>query len=111
MSAEVAGKLRAIAAEIEEHPERWAQNALGYTAGGEQLWDEEEDLERLRTEAVRLCALGFCRRDDLDVRLVAEALEVPLFTYVATWNDEPGRKAGDIADLFRKAADIAETKP
>lgn len=108
MSA-VAEKLLAIAAEIEEHPERWCQHLWGKGANG-KIADTDK-----AGPAVSWCAFGFCCREAdaaNDPKLkdrMKSALEAARPAYIS-WNDEPGRKPAEVAALFRKAAALAEAE-
>lgn len=95
-----AARMRAVAAEIRSDPSRWTRaGALGYTATGKALWDEDEDIERLG-EAVCLCAVGFCRRDGIDTAPLRKALGGS----VERWNDVADRTALEVAEVFEVVA-------
>lgn len=122
-----ADRLRAIADEIEAHSERWGQGAFAFDAEGQEIdnynikvgSEYEEEAEEAST-AVCWCALGFVYRDSLNVEGMVAALALaakPLVTWntggipvIPAYNDAEGRTAAEIADLFRKAAEIAEAK-
>lgn len=102
-------RLRAIADEVERHPERWAK---GMFAFDEQMIP----VEPLSKRAICWCAEGFVRRDGGDsqsTNLMEYALYRTMPQFEATdWNVRPGMyndlsttTAGDVVTWFRKAAD------
>lgn len=99
-------RMRAVAAEIREHPETWCQGTLGRLADGTELWDEREDIEIIHEgKAVKFCALGFCRRDSIDPGPLRKYLrERGITRGIEDWNDTKGRKPEEVAQAFEDTA-------
>src|SRR5688572_12641533 len=111
-AAGVGEKLRAIAQELRAHPERWTQGEMARNARGHGLEDGEDET------AVCWCSLGLLEREfngpggydrRLRISRIFEALTASIHT--ADWNDASERTAADVADLFDRAAQLAEASP
>lgn len=105
-SEDVSIELRAIAAELREHPERWTQGWFAKTADGKSCYSD-------RPGAICWCAAGFIRKRHpaLQQRLhdcLRRALNLGSLQTVGDWNDVPGRTAAQVADAFYTAAMLAE---
>lgn len=99
-----ADKCRAIAAELRERPEVWTQ--------GEMARNSTLDVVEPRDEsAVCWCALGLLERDFDSMLQVSKVIDAfGLSRHTAEWNDDEGRTALDVADLFDRAAAALESK-
>jgi hypothetical protein len=98
----VATKLKAIAAELREHPERWTQ--------GEWARNEKGDVPGMfgsEDPAVCWCAFGFLSRENMSSGRAMDFLSDVVGESVPIWNDRVGRTALEVADAFDRAAELA----
>jgi hypothetical protein len=102
-AAGVGEKLRAIAQELREHPERWTQKTWARDANGTSM------VHSLAGDPVAWCAWGLCHRDDIE--LAIPLLNRAVGDHVQTWNDDPHRTAAEVAAAFDRAAQLAEASP
>lgn len=101
---DLAAKYRAIAQEIRQDPSRWCQNHHAVCADGSSPPFSKDQL------AVAWCAAGFTYRDDLPgVWLNLAVEQIGGFGYIR-FNDTPGRKPEEVADLFDRAAALVEAE-
>lgn len=99
--------LRNIAAEIREHPERWTQGWFAKNAEGASVGPGDAD-------AICWCIAGFIHRlNDGEAYIYSKFVRKVLGVgdeaeKVGEWNDEPGRTAAEVAEMFEKSAAIAD---
>jgi hypothetical protein len=112
--AGVGEKLRAIAQELREHPERWTQGVMARGEDGDEVDDGRQP------SAVCWCTAGLIDRSFpysqhshvIDLIVAAIAPDNPASPFVVPdWNDSEGRTAAEVADLFDRAAQLAEASP
>lgn len=105
--ASVADKLRAIADEITEHPERWTQGSDGRDGVGSAV-------PALSDQAVCWCTSGLLQRDfrgsDYETARASliRALGAEDGYEILGWNDEHSRRPAEVVAVLRRAADLAE---
>jgi hypothetical protein len=94
-------KYRAIAIELRAAPAHWTQGWFARTPEGLQTWGGDPN-------ASCWCALGIATRDEVPHTYLYQALGSMDDQFaLSEWNDQPGRTAAEVADLFDLAAELA----
>lgn len=96
-------KLRAIAQELREHPERWTQHDTAKDASGEHVFFKDQN-------AVCWCTFGLLLRAGLTGEEIRSTIRKEIgYESIAEWNDAPNRTVQAVIAAFDKAADILES--